>query len=47
MVAVENWEALPVPELMKLYNEEKEKREQSLKLRKQIRLEQGYDMDEG
>eukprot|EP01127_Copromyxa_protea_P005316 TRINITY_DN15260_c0_g1_i1.p1 TRINITY_DN15260_c0_g1~~TRINITY_DN15260_c0_g1_i1.p1 ORF type:complete len:132 (+),score=25.53 TRINITY_DN15260_c0_g1_i1:41-436(+) len=45
-VKAEKWEALPEEDLMVLFNAEKEKREDALKLRKQIRLEQ-YDPDEG
>lgn len=46
-MAAEKWEVLPEKQLMVLFNEEKEKKEEALKLRKQIRLEQGYDPDEG
>lgn len=45
--ASERWEATPRAELMLLFNEAKEKKEEALKLRKQIRMEHGYDPDEG
>lgn len=45
-MAAEKWEVLPEKELMVLFNEEKEKKEEAQKLRKQIRLEH-YDPDEG
>lgn len=45
--ASERWEATPQPALMSLFNEAKEKKEEALKLRKQIRMEHGYDPDEG